>query len=220
MNDVAMPIRPNSDQASTTDAGRTTSRRGGSSRSVVRSEGVSISIGGISRLTGGKSGGLGAADVLLTGVGGLKKVGGGAAGAGRSTSGGKVAGVTETPGSGPVSGVVAGCPTQGAGSGSRGSSGARVTPRKNSASTRRSSGRRSIRSAGMAAAASSRSPRPAGLGGDSVEVEAADALPTELDCGSPGAGESGAGTTRSALHRGHDTIEPAFPGAEARSWLH
>jgi hypothetical protein len=102
MNDVAMPIRPNSDQASTTDAGRTTSRSGGSSRSVVRNEGGSISIGGISRLTGGKSGGLGAGEVPVAGAGGLKKVGGGAAGAGRSTSVGKVAGATETPGSGPV----------------------------------------------------------------------------------------------------------------------
>ena len=54
----------------------------------------------------------------------------------------------------------------------------------------------------------------------SVDSARPDALPTALASGSAGAGDSAAGTTRSALHRGHETIEPALAGAEARSWLH
>ena len=56
MNDVAMPISPNSDQASTADAGKTTSRTGWNSRFGGRSEGGSISIGGTSGLAGASRG--------------------------------------------------------------------------------------------------------------------------------------------------------------------
>ena len=91
---------------------------------------------------------------------------------------------------------------------------------KNSASTRRSSGRRSIRSAGIAAAVSSTPPDIEGFVGARVDSTRPDARPAGLASGSAAAGESTAGTTRSALHRGHATIEPALPGAEARSWLH
>ena len=48
MNDVAMPISPKSDQASTTDAGKTTSWTVRLTRSPGRIEGASISIGGTS----------------------------------------------------------------------------------------------------------------------------------------------------------------------------
>jgi hypothetical protein len=218
-NDVAMPISPNSDQARTADAGNTTSRIGWNSLFRGRSEGGSISIGGTTGLAGASSGGLCVCEGNALGNSGWR-VADGNRGDAVSLAGGKEAGAAGRPVSIFGNGATGSVSVQGAGSVSSGREGARVRLWKNSASTRRSSGRRSIRSAGMAAALSSTSASPVDFDGASVDWERPDALPTELPSGSATAGESGAGTTRSALHRGQDTIEPAFEGNEARSWLH
>ena len=214
-----MPISPNSDQASTADAGNTTSRIGWNSLFRGRSEGGSISIGGTTGLAGGRRGGLGASEGNVLGNSGRRSAGGNSEAA-LSIAGGGEAGAAGNPVSTFGNGAAGSGTAQGAGSGSLGGSGARARLPKNSASTRRSSGRRSIRSAGMADAISSRPAGTAGFGGASVDSARPDALPTELTSGSAAAGESGAGTTRSALHRGQATMEPAFAGDDARSWLH
>ena len=59
MNDVAMPIKPKSDHASTAEAGKTTSRIGWNSRCGGRMVWGSISIGGASGLAGASRGGTG-----------------------------------------------------------------------------------------------------------------------------------------------------------------
>jgi hypothetical protein len=221
MNDVAMPIKPNSDQASTADAGMTTSRRGLNSRSASRREGVSIAIAGISAATGAYTIGVEKGGAPVGAACGRSSTGGGDATAGgRSVSNLGIPAATDAAGARLDSGALTTCSKDGAGSGSRGCSEAREMPRKNSASTRRSSGRRSIRSAGIPATASSSSVAPAGFWDESGEAEPPTPFKMPLVDESPAPGESGPGTTKSALHLGQDTIEPAFPGAEAKSWLH
>ena len=221
MNDVAMPIRPNSDQASTADAGRTTSRSGGISRSVVRNEGGSISIGGMSRLTGGKSGGFGAGGATGSSAGGLKKVvGGDAEPAGRPRreksrlSRRRLArGVCKALSRVARPRAPARILAEARGRGSRCGK-TRLRPAGLRAGDR--SGRREWRPRPHRDR-----PKPAGFGGEIVEAELAPDLcplistavrrrPPNRSPGRPGPPYTG-DTTQSSR---------AFPGGEARSWLH
>ena len=217
MNDVAIPISPNSDQASTVVAGKTTSRTGWNSRLGGRREGGSISILGTSGLTGGST----ARSPRARGRSGEFPGGEGRPKSRRLMGRSPLADKSRSRNPpGPRSANSArsrarpAAPARAFWGGRGHASGPKKTRlRPADLPAEDQSGRRG------SPPRSRRGRRAAPAWPRSVDVATPDILPIELDWDRP-ALDSAAGTTRSALHRGHDTTEPALEGGDARSWLH